>query len=111
MQRRASIVCGATMAPVGQPVRQRVHEPQLLRIGSSAGISAELRMAPMNTHEPARAWVSRLLFLPIQPRPARAASARSAKGRSSTYATSPEATPSARRSLASASSRRRSEVW
>jgi hypothetical protein len=84
MQRRASIVCGATSAPVGQPDRHRVQDPQFVRTGSSVGSSAELRIAPRKTHEPARAWVSRLVFLPIQPKPARAASARSASGRSST---------------------------
>ncbi len=84
MQRRASMVCGATSAPVGQPDRQRVQPPQLVRTGSSTGSSAELRMAPRKTHDPARSWVSRFVFLPIQPSPARAASARSASGRSST---------------------------
>ena len=52
MQRRASIVCGATSASVGQP--DSVQLPQFVRTGSSPGSSAELRMAPRPpTAEPA----------------------------------------------------------
>ena len=75
------------------------------------GRSAEVSSAPRNTHEPARAWVRRFVFLPIHPRPARAASARSASGPIVDVGDLPGGRPSARRSAASASRRPRSATW
>jgi hypothetical protein len=79
MHRLLSRSLGPTIAPVGQAVMQRTHEPQDFRSGASGSSSAVVSSSASSTQEPA-AGVSRLVLLPNQPRPARAAKARSARG-------------------------------
>ncbi len=113
MQRRASTVLSATMAPVGQASMQAVHEPQLSRRasgvtgsggavpgrgraavgvarrpgggGTSGGRGNSSSSSARNSHEPARQWIS-MALRPTQPNPARAANSRSGRGPVSTNA-------------------------
>ncbi len=79
MQRVASIVRSPRSAPVGQASTQRVHAPHEVRSGGSGSSSSVVTISPKNTAEP-RPLTMRLVCLPIQPNPARAANARSASG-------------------------------
>jgi len=66
---------GRANAPVGQASRQARQEPQRSGSGSSKSSSAEVRSTPIRNQEP-RVRVSSMVFLPIQPSPARAARSR-----------------------------------
>ena len=84
MQRVASSTCGSMNAPVGQASRQRVQLPQWSVVkGGSGGSGRSVKIVPMKKNEPAPGRIS-MVFLPIQPRPARWASSRSGTGPSST---------------------------
>src|SRR5438046_6361055 len=76
MHRRASRAYGPTKAWVGHASRHAVQVPH--RSGSRASHSsrAVVSTTPMKNQEPSDGS-SRLVFLPIQPRPARAARSRS----------------------------------
>ena len=85
MQRRASTRYGATIAPVGQTSMQRVQVPQCALAGVSTGSGRSVRISPRKNQLPAPRLI-RQLCLPIQPRPASRASARSSTGPESTKA-------------------------
>ncbi len=83
MQRRLSSTPGAMRAPVGHATMHRVQAPHDLREGSVGGSSTSTSIAPSRTQDPS-SGVRMLVFLPYQPRPARAATARSTTGPLST---------------------------
>ena len=80
MQRVASSTRGSTSAPVGQASRQRVQVPQW-SVGSlrSCSRARSVKTVPMKKNDPAPGRIS-IVFLPIQPSPARRARARSGTG-------------------------------
>ena len=83
MQARASIRYGAVKAPVGHTSRQRRQAPQWSSSGASGSIAAVVKIEPMNSHDP-NSRDTRLVCLPCQPSPARAASGFSITGAVST---------------------------
>ena len=83
MQRRASSTYGLTKALVGHASRQRVQVPQRSGSGASGSSSAVVSTVPMKKKDPRSGWSS-IVFLPIQPSPARAARSRSSSGPVST---------------------------
>src|SRR5437870_110088 len=107
MQRRDSITPGARIAPVGHSLRQRVQEPHDLRSGWSSGSASVVTISPSITHDPA-AGVRISAFLPYQPRPARAATARSTTRPASTTTAKGSADATRRALNPSAAARRRS---
>ena len=84
MQRRASRTRGATNAAVGHASRQALQLPQRSASnGRSASSGASVKVTPMKVNEPISGRMS-IVFLPIQPSPARCASSRSGTGPAST---------------------------
>ena len=80
MHRVASSTCGATNAAVGQASRQRVQVPQWSSAnGASMARSRSVNTVPMKKSDPTPGRSS-MVFLPIQPSPARWASSRSGTG-------------------------------
>ena len=79
-QRRASTTPGATMAPVGQAGTHREQVPHPSGTGAVATslTGASVRTDPRMNQLPAPG-ISRLAFLPNQPRPARWATPRSTR--------------------------------
>src|SRR5438876_748251 len=80
MQRVASSTCGSGKALVGQAPRQAVQVPQCEPVnGSSGSNSRSVSSAPRKKKLPRRGLIS-IVFLPIQPSPARRAKSRSKSG-------------------------------
>ena len=83
MQRLASTLYGATMALVGQMVKQAVQLPQFSSTGLSTGNGKLIKSSPKKNQEPASLLRVRLCF-PVQPIPAFSAMACSSTGAEST---------------------------
>jgi len=113
MHRRGSSTKGRSNARVGQASRQRVHEPHRSAIGVSGVRASVVTTSPRSTNDPSPGTMS-IPFFPTNPRPARAAQARSSTGTSSTIGracTGCCSVPSVRRNLASWRSFFRVTLW
>ena len=111
MQRVASTVPGATMAPVGHADRHAVHSPHWSKPGSSGSSGRLVMRHPRNSHEPSSGLITQL-FLPIQPMPACCAYTRSWIGPVSTYARASNGASFSRRIHSARASRRwRTMTW
>ena len=83
MHNRASSLKGAVIACVGQASMHKRHSPQERSSGVSGAKSRVVITLARNTHDPSPLVMS-MVFLPINPSPARCARARSRSGPVST---------------------------
>src|SRR5829696_9006869 len=84
MQRRASSWNGATIAAVGQAVKQRVQEPHRFFSGGSGSSSRVVKISDRKIQLPSFRLI-KLVCLPTKPKPERWAKSRSKIGPVSTY--------------------------